>query len=518
MLGVRRPVVALIAIVNIASAQGLSNPLLDSRGAAAGGGDTKIPVSGPGSTEVMSAESAGSTTTPTPISIEHPINPDTYVCGSGDVFELNFWGPQNFRLKIAVDLEGRTFISKVGFVSVAGKTLTAVRSAIRSKVRANYPGLQFDLTLISPRSFLVHVVGNVKHPGTYSARAIDRLSTVLAKAAPSPTASRRRIELKHRDGTVTSGDLVLYELTGDTAHDPYMLDGDIVHVPFANPVVSIGGAVRRPGSYELVKTKDLTELLDLAGGFTPSVARSRPIQIVRRNEQQQETTRQVPFSENTTPNAALSDDDTVLVSGAEELQRTIMLIGAVVGADPLDPATASKRLPFVEGDTVLSLINRAGGIKTMGDLRRSYISRPQAGGRPQLIPIDLDRLLVKRDFSADKKVAMGDTIAIPPMTYSVRVEGAVARPGLYPFNPRFSIAEYVAHAGGRSRTAKDLEEARVIDLDGMTRAYSRGLKPSPGDAIVIPERNFSRAEIVQLVLAGAGLALSAVAVGIAATR
>ena len=66
---------------------------------------------------------------PAPISLEQPIDPDAYICGPGDMFELNFWGQQNFRLKIAVDLEGRTFISKVGFVTVAGKTLTAVRKA-----------------------------------------------------------------------------------------------------------------------------------------------------------------------------------------------------------------------------------------------------------------------------------------------------------------------------------------------------------------------------------------------------
>jgi protein involved in polysaccharide export with SLBB domain len=127
-------------------------------------------------------------------------------------------------------------------------------------------------------------------------------------------------------------------------------------------------------------------------------------------------------------------------------------------------------------------------------------------------------VLVRRDFSADKPVQMGDTIVVPSVQYSVRVDGAVTRSGLYPFNPRFGIQEYIATAGGRTRTAKDLGDVRVIDLNGMTRRYSNTLKPLPGDAIVVPERGYSRAEVVQLVFAGAGLILSGVAITLAATR
>lgn len=518
MPGVCRTVVALVAIASIASAQPLPDPVPPDARTPGSGGEARIPITGPGNTEVMGAEGTGISTPPAPISIEHPIDPDAYICGPGDVFELNFWGQQNFRLRIAADLEGRTFISKVGFVAVAGKTLTAVRTAIKSKVRTQYPGLQFDLTLVVPRTFLVHVVDNVKQPGTYPTHPLDRVSTVLAKAGPLPGGSRRRITVKHRSGGTVTADLVEYELTGDTAYNPYLLDGDVVTVPFADPVVTIAGAVRRPGAYELVSSKDLAELLELAGGFTSSVIRSLPVQLVRRNAKQQETSTDLAFRGDAAPNAPLEDDDRIYVRGSDELQRTVLLIGAIVGADPLDAATTSRRLPFVEGDTVMSLLQRAGGIKAPGDLRRSYISRPRPGKTPELIALDLDALLVRRDFSADKKIAMGDTIVIPPMQYGVLVEGAVGRAGLYNYNPTFSIPEYIAHAGGRTRTARDLDEVKLIDTNGVTHDFRGGLKPGPGDAILVPERNFSRAEIAQLILAGVGVVLSGVAVTLAATR
>ncbi|TMQ07211.1 MAG: hypothetical protein E6J90_43880, partial [Deltaproteobacteria bacterium] len=396
------------------------------------------------------------------------------------------------------------------------KTLAAVRAEVKAKIRAIYPGLSFDLTLASPRTFLVHAVDYVQRPGAYPSRALDRVSSVIARSGI--TGSRRRIAIKHRDGTTAAADLLRYDLTGDTTYNPFLLDGDVLSVPFATPVVTITGAVRRPGGYELVAGKDLAELLDLAGGFSSSVSRALPIRLLRRNAQQQLTAIELAFAGQAAPDTSLQDEDLVVVQGSEELQRTVQVIGAVAGADPLDRATASRRVPFVEGDTVKSLFDRIGGIKAPGDLRRSYISRPHPGQPDELIALDLEALLVRRDFSADRPIRLDDTIVVPPMQYSVLIEGAVVRAGLYNYNPSFGISEYIAHAGGRTRTARDLDEIQLIDTSGHTHAFRPGMKPSPGDAILVPERNFSRTEIAQLVLAGAGIVLSGIAVTIAARR
>jgi protein involved in polysaccharide export with SLBB domain len=519
--------VALAATMNVAVAQVYPTELPgDQRGSAAPPPTTRMPVTMPQSQPANPGDEPMDPTDeaapqvvvpqvvlPPPVSLEQPIDPDTYVCGAGDALELNFWGQQNLRLKLTVDLEGRAFIPKVGYVAVAGKTLTAVRTAMKQKVRANYPGLSFDLTVEAPRTFLVHVVENVKRPGTFSAHAVDRVSTVLAKAGVIKEASRRRIAVHHRTGPDTIADLVQYELTGDTKFNPYLLDGDVVRVPFPLTMAKITGAVRRPGAYEVTATKDLAELLALAGGLAPNAAKV-PVRIVRRNAQQQDTYVDVPAG----GNAPLVDDDKVIVRGTDDLQRTVLLIGAVVGSDPLDSATTSRRLPFVEGDTVWSLIDRAGGIKAPGDLRRSYIARPKAGGGEELVSIDLDALLVRRDFKADKPIGMGDTIVIPPMQYSVMVEGAVGRAGLYNYNPLFGVPEYIAHAGGMTRTARELDEVTLIEANGSTKPYRAGMKLQPGDAILVPERNYSRGEIAQLILAGAGLVLSGVAIVLAARR
>lgn len=514
----RRVVSWLLAVglaCGTAFGQALPAPEMPADTAANGG--TKIPVTMPAKTEILGAEDTATSSIPPPIAIEAPLDPAAYICGPGDQFELTFWGQQNFRLRFAADLEGRTFLSKIGYVAVAGQSLATVRAQILSKVRSKYPGLQFDLTLVGPRTFVVHIAGNVKTPGGLIARAMERVSSVIARAGGS-TGSRRRIAIHRRTGAEVTADLVRYELTGDTRYDPYVLDGDLIEVPFPEVVVAIDGAVHHPGKYELVSTKDLNELLPLAGGLTSTVARSLPIRVVRKNARQQAVALELPFTGDATPNVPLHDQDTVLVHTVKDLQRTVLLIGAVAAADAVDAATTSARLPFIEGDTVLSLIDRAGGIKAPGDLSRSYIARPGKDGAVQMIPIDLDALLVRRDFSADRPIQMGDTIVVPPMRHSILVEGAIVRAGLYTYNPSFGIPEYIAIAGGRTHNARDLDEVQLVQPDGKTHEYRSGMTIRPGDTILVPERNFTRGEVVQITLAAAGVALSALAFGYAVTH
>src|SRR5262245_38678143 len=72
-------------------------------------GTAQMKISSPSVTEVTHLDG---TSPPAPIPLEEPLDPDQYICGRGDTFELNFWGQQNFKLRVTVDLEGRTFVSK----------------------------------------------------------------------------------------------------------------------------------------------------------------------------------------------------------------------------------------------------------------------------------------------------------------------------------------------------------------------------------------------------------------------
>jgi polysaccharide export outer membrane protein len=503
-------VMAGLALATAANAQPSIVP--DSRPAS--GASIEMPLALPNETEVVDTEKSREAATPAAIPLEAPIDPSAYVCGPGDEFALHFWGKQNFQLRLGVDVEGRTFIAKLGHVKVAGLTLAKVRDDITRAAKRHYPGVQIDLVLSQPRTFLVHIVGEVRKPGVYRARALERVSTVLEREAGMVYGSRRQIAIRRRDGSRVTSDLLRYELSGEPSLNPYLLDGDIIEIQTKKLVVSISGPVQRPGTYELVGTKDLDEIVDLAGGLKSSVATQLPIRIIRHDDQRHAAYLYFPFDPGgALPTIPLRDEDNVIIRSTEELQRTVLITGAVIGADKVDAASFSKRVTFIEGDTVRTLIERAGGITASGDLSRAYIERPKAGGEPQRIPLNLEALLVRRDFREDRPVLVGDQIVIPTVRRSIMVEGAVTRAGSYEFNPRFGIAEYVSHAGGRTRTARDLSESKVIHPSGVVVPYRPDTVVSPGDTIVIPERSFTRPEIAQIAVATATLVVSALWVG-----
>jgi len=489
------------------------------------------PFGAPGQTETEAMRAERRTFAPPAAPpVDERVDPDRYVCGPGDVLELNFWGVQNFKQRVTVDLEARAFVAKVGYLDLQGKTLSEMRRIMRSSVARYFPQLGFDVTLAEPRTFLVQVVDDVARPGAYSARAVDRVAAVIARAGGfGPKASKRRIEIRRRTGEVVKADLLMYSLTGDVKHNPYLLDGDVVRVPFEDLAASIDGAVNRPGRYELIGTRDLAELVELGGGLAPNATKLLPVSLVRRQPDDHKDQQLLAFGPSgELPSAPLQHEDAVRVAAYEELQRSVMVIGALAGVAPpttvpaqeqggratgADEAAATRRLPFVQGDSVRTLLERVGGVGPLADLTGSYVLR-----QGKSVPVDLYALVIMHDLRADIPIELGDTLVVPFKRRNILVEGAVFSPGSYPFNPNYAIEQYLALAGGRNRFAQSLSDVRVVTPQGRTLEYKPDLKLEPGSSLVVPERNFSRAEVVQILLSAASIIVSGVAVVIAARK
>lgn len=469
----------------------------------------------PATPPLTSVPATGGTT-----AIDEPVDPEKYVCGHGDVFELNFWGLQNLSQRVMIDLEGRVFLPRVGHLELQGKTLAEARKLIQGAIARYYPRLSFDVTLAQPRTFLVQVADAVKKPGSYPARAIDRVAGIVERAGGfARNASQRRVEVRHRDGTAIVADLLAYKLTGDVKFNPYLLDGDVVRVPFEGLVATIGGAVNRPGRYELTGTRDIAELVSLAGGLSPTATRQLPISVVRRLGDDKQQQQLIEFPGEGLPVVPLGGEDAVRIPDFTELQQSVMVVGAITGVQPPsgaggvapDEASATRRLPFVSGDSVRTLLERVGGVGPLADLSGAYLLR-----NGKALSVDLRAMIMLRDLKADRPVELGDTLVIPFKRSNILVQGAVFTPGSYPYNPLFGVEQYLALAGGRNRFAQSLSDVRIVTPNGETKSNSRGLVVEPGSSLVVPERNFSRAEIVQIALGIASVLVSGVAVVLAA--
>lgn len=469
----------------------------------------------PGAEESRLERPTLTTATPPSAAIDEPLDPDRYVCGPGDVLDLNFWGVQNFRQRVTIDLEGRAFVAKVGYLNLLGKTLAEARRIMVQSVGRYFPGLGFGVALAEPRTFMVQLVDAVARPGSYPAKAIDRVATLIGRAGGlAPKASKRLIEIRRRDGTVVRADLLLYSLTGDVRQNPYLLDGDVVRVPFEKLAASIDGAVNRPGRYELVGTKDLAELVELGGGLAPTATRALPIRVVRRAEDERLRQHLHEFpAEGQLLALSIQNEDAVTIPSVGELQQSVTIVGATAGVPAPDDPGAVKRLPYAQGESVRTLLEKVGGVGPLADLRGAYLVRNGA-----TLPVDLYSLVVLRDLKADRPVELGDTLAVPFKRRTIAVEGAVFKPGSYQYNPTYNVDQYVSLAGGRNRFAQDASDVYVLTPEGETKPYAPDLKVEPGSSVVVPERNFSRAEVVSLILAGVGILISGATLVITAKK
>jgi hypothetical protein len=63
-----------------------------------------------------------------------------------------------------------------------------------------------------------------------------------------------------------------------------------------------------------------------------------------------------------------------------------------------------------------------------------------------------------------------------------------------------------------------MDDVYVVNPSGLMTAYTPEQRVAPGSSIVVPERNFSRSEVVSIILAATGLLLSAATIFITLTR
>lgn len=131
-------------------------------------------------------------------------------------------------------------------------------------------------------TYQVHVLGQVENPGTYRISPSTRLDEVLLVAGGvGELGSRRKIKLRRRNMKEKEFDIFDFRSRGNLKSNPYLLDNDVVFVPYADRMVRIEGATRQSGVLELNDEKTLDEVITMAGGMTVDVAIDEPVTVVR---------------------------------------------------------------------------------------------------------------------------------------------------------------------------------------------------------------------------------------------
>lgn len=442
-----------------------------------------------------------------------PVDPDEYVVGAGDVFQLVFTGRVTRDVLVPVSPEGSIAVPGWGTVRLAGLTLTESRHELDRALTGAFRGVRVDLLLVQVRLMRVHVIGDVQAPGPVTIPATSRVSDALGLKSVQEGASQRNIQVHRVDGKVLVADLTLFNRTGRYEQNPYLREGDIVRVPPAVDFVEIQGAVAHPGRYELGPADSLRTLFELAGGPLPATL-VRGALLVRwqsaaRSESLFFDVGDV-YQRRFNPVLAEGERIYVYFTPAYHELHQASILGEVER-----PGT----YPLALGKTrITDLVTSSGGFRPRADLstirvyRASTISRepdPELDrlsrlSRSEMTDTEYEvlrtRLTRRReDFRIDWRrieqspelnvlIAPGDVIRVDPILASVRVEGEVRRPGLVDFEPRFGVQDYVRLAGGYSNRSNQGKVLVTRSVTGQTLRVQDVEGIAPGDMIWVPER------------------------------
>lgn len=404
------------------------------------------------------------------------------------------------------------------------------------------PALSPGATVFIPRqeeeiktgANMVYVMGEVFKPGAYEGKEGATFMDILANAGgPTRFAESRQIRIIYADGKVRPFDMAAYT-EGMIRNIPPIGPGDAIFVPEKTDMnekswlkvapsraVRVMGEVNRPGRFEWSDEMNLMDLLAHAGGPKPRADTARIELLIPQTGGKNRT--------------VIFNLDKYIKQGHSEARLPKIKAGTVVRVHdlPQDPSDnksqwvrqssemsiyimgqvgAPGRYRFKNDMTFLDILSAADGPTQNADIHNIRISHSNQG-HPKVTRLDLGLYFETGDPQLLPEVSTGDTIYIPekdriwlnePKETTVRVLGAVNRPGRYRFNDSMTVLDLLAQAGGTSSNAyvnkitvvnlsccKD--QARTFDLEEFSKTadFSRLPVLRSGDTIYVPDRQDS---------------------------
>lgn len=453
------------------------------------------------------------------------IDKNIYTLGSNDLISIDIKGAQPVQMRgIIVNPQGDIVLPVIGVVNVIGKTIVEAQAEIESRVSETFKDPKVYISLDQPRPLIIHINGEIPHPGKYvipaqsrvdfaiyqsvtdGKRSLDADDVYSASDLLNQNYSFRNIKITHTSGKKDTADLVTYYSTGSFKDNPFVRDGDLITINSANPDdsrISLSGAVRSPLEVQFLETDTPQSLLNLAGGFS-NEADTTHLLLLRRTDRNIE---RIQLSQDQWNTFELQPNDRII---AKHDERKTEAASAWVSGEVNLPGN----FPIVNGNTTaLELLEMSGDFTSRALPRAGYLIR--AGSVENEVPNKFNVELMKRtstqlvqgleylelenrlsqnrvhvDLSDDQqlqkvKLYDGDRLFVPRDENTVFVFGQVNNPGYFPFQPgESSINEYISRAGGFSLAA-DEEQVFIIKAGSKTWYRPENTTLRSGDMIFV---------------------------------
>lgn len=220
--------------------------------------------------------------------------PTNYVIGPQDILTIAVFDQEDLGGKYPVDSDGTFTFPLIGRVKAGGLTLRGLEMELKRLLKDGFfKDPQLSVGVEQYRSQKIHIVGEVRNPGTYTLTGDMSLIEAVARAGSTlPSASGEALVVRAKAGQQTSApvlpngdetDVTTIDLkqlqSGAFSQNVSLRDGDTVFVPAAESVY-VFGQVRNPGAYSIQRNTTVLQALSLAGGVTDRGATAR-IKVAR---------------------------------------------------------------------------------------------------------------------------------------------------------------------------------------------------------------------------------------------
>ena len=284
-----------------------------------------------------------------------------------------------------------------------------------------------DSIFIEPLEFSVPISGGVNNPAVYDISPGETLEDLLAFAGgfSQNSFSIDSVTLQ-RDGNQSSQTLIINK---DNLKSVKLQPQDSILVPeyskaiMPSRMVTISGAIKRPGQYSIDEDETLLDLVSRAGGYKKNVYEY----------------------------------------GGIFYRKSIE-----------DVSTAfSKR---IYSDTINFLVSNlgqgsGGGNAVTGDFMKILIEEFQSSDSIKRVITEFDIEKLRSNPLKNLRLEDGDVIEIPEVPQHVFLFGDFNQQVILPYNPNLQIEDYIALAAGKKTSAT--EHLILIDPNGLSSYFEK---------------------------------------------
>lgn len=442
---------------------------------------------------------------------------ENYLIAPGDKINIWLWGAVTYADVVTVDNQGNIFIPEIGPIKVQNVKASEVNNFVTQQIKKVYTNnVSIYVNLLTATPVSIYLSGPVIRPGQYAGMASDSLLYFLKRAGgiDSERGSYREIEIKRQGEVIATVDLYNFISTGTLPKISFK-DGDVILVKPQKSAITVSGGVRNPFRFELESNKSTGKKLT---EYSRPLAKISHVGVVGNRDSG-------PFSLYMTyqdfQSFELKDGDKVIFNDDLHAQVIdVQVSGSYLGPSyfavqkrtrlhdllnyiPVDPQLADTGSIYILRKSVAER-QKEMIEESLNRLERSVFTSPASSDGEAAIRAKEAEMVLQFTERARRvkplgKVVIsdgghianilleqGDIITIPNKTDLIQVGGEVLMPQAVVYNPKATIDDYIAWAGGFTERAEDSRIA-IVRANGLVEFDSPNQIKKGDQILVLPK-------------------------------